>query len=373
METYRLSSKVVENEKEFLIQTSNDAQTSMVRSTVFVNGDVAETTECPHPTEITPEEVLSLVKTTHSEKQKEVEMLVRAYSETISGGNPDLAYHLGCAFYYKRMFAESRELFQVAVMLQSDHHAAFSFLGMAESSLGHVEEAVRAGEAAVKHQPGYADYLNNLGEAYLAAGRHKAAVNKFEQALRINLYYADAYFNLGLALLSNAIHGGDHKLYTDILSKASDYFKKATLIDARYESARLEEALAALNRADLKEALEKLQKIRSIKLETHRQEFANYYLKFVLYPDWVSEEALDDRIQFLESEIQKNPGYVDLYSDLANCHLQQARVSWQKGMAQMKKAAEINPSLKDVQFDLKKAEETLSLLNSSMMSMTKRA
>ena len=102
METYRLHSKVVENDKEFVIQTTNDAHSGTVASTVYINGVAAETLECPHPSEISPEEVLSLVKLTHDEKKKEVELLLKAYIKVISQGNPELMHHLGCAFFYKR-------------------------------------------------------------------------------------------------------------------------------------------------------------------------------------------------------------------------------------------------------------------------------
>ena len=211
METYRLKSRLVENNKEYVIQTSNDTNLSTVSSVIYINGEEAETIRCPLPMEVSSEEILSLVKLRHGEMKRELESLLEAYRRVLGGSDPQKMYHLGTAFFYKQFYLESRQLFMAATKADSQFHQAFNYLGLAESALGHHEEAVRACRIAVEKRPGYADYRNNLGEALLSTSACKPAIDEFEEAIRINLYYGDAHFNLGLALILNGLEQQDTK------------------------------------------------------------------------------------------------------------------------------------------------------------------
>jgi tetratricopeptide (TPR) repeat protein len=299
---------------------------------------------------------------THDEKKKEVELLLKAYQKVISEGNPELMHHLGCAFYYKRFYGEACELFRAAVMLRPDYHEAHSFLGLTELALGRPQEAVDALQKAVQRQPNYADYHNNLGMAYLKADSCGKAVAEFERALRINLYYADAYYNLGRALISNAISRESTELFNNLVSRATDYFKKAQLINSDYSGMNFEQGLEHLRTSELDRSRELFDALYDQVKEKHRQGFATYYMKFVLYPEWVSERVITDRIAFLENEIAKNPTYVDLYADLAHCFLEVSRINWKKGIEQYHKALEINPSLSRVRASVETAEDTMGEL-----------
>jgi len=63
METIRLNSKLREKDREYLIQTSNDVSLGSVSTTVYVDGMRTDTHCCPHPEELTQEQLLEMVKT----------------------------------------------------------------------------------------------------------------------------------------------------------------------------------------------------------------------------------------------------------------------------------------------------------------------
>ncbi len=373
METYHLKSKLVENDKEFVIQTNNDANLGAILSTVYVDGQVTEKVQCPHPQEINPEELLSLVKLTHQDQKREIEILLDAYRKALAGGNAEMVYHLGTAFFYKRLYDEARQLFQAAVTLNRDHHQAFNYLGMTQLAQNMVAEAIESCSIAVEKRPAYADYRNNLGEALLADNSCQRAVRELEEAVRINLYYADAYFNLGLTFVLDALNIEGSVSRADLPAKAADYFKKASLICPDYEATLLEEAMSALHRSDLKGAFSVFLKVREAKKEKHRREFATFYMKFVIYPDWVSEEVIGDRIRFLQAEIEKNPTYVDLHTELARCFLEYAKLSWQKGLEQYKKTLQINPSLTRAQHCLDKVEREYENIGSVLSDIAEKS
>lgn len=345
METYRLSSKLVENNKEYIIQTINDVSQGTVSSEVFVDGMLTDSVKLPHPEQIKPEEVLSLVKSTHDDKKKEMEVLLKAYRQALDSANPEMMFHLGQAFLHKRFFAEACELFRNAVALNPDYHEAYNLLGQAHLTMGDIDNALQAALKAVTMRPEYADYRNSLGEVFLASKDFKKAVTEFDRAMAINLYYGDAYFNSGLALILNAIHNASTELFANFVSKSTDYFNKASLIYPAYRTSAFEKGLEALKAHDLKKAFELLKKVRETKKEFHRRRYASYYMKYALFPTTVNEKVIQERIDFLNNEISKNPTYVDLYVELSHCYLEQSRLLWKKGIEQYRKSLEINPAL----------------------------
>jgi len=373
METYRLKSKLVENDKEYIIQTSSDSDPSRVSTVVYVNGQATELVQSPHPAEVSSEEVLSLVKVKHGEMKKEIETLLEAFRSVSKEGDPRKLYHLGMAFFYKKLYDEACDLFEKAVRFDDQMHQAYNQLGMTYLQLGRVPEAVKASSSAVAARPGFADYRNNLAEALMAGRSFKRAVIELEEAIRINLYYADAYFNLGLALLENAVGGEDTSLFDNVLTKSTDCFKRAALIQPEFECDDYQQGLAAIAESRLDEACRLLKKVRIEKKERHRRNFTQFYMRFVLYPEWVSEEAISERIAFLQAEIGRNPSYVDLYSELGRCCFERARISWQKGVEQYRRVVDMNPALTKLAADLAEATKQYEAICGLLGRMAQRS
>jgi hypothetical protein len=103
-----------------------------------------------------------------------------------------------------------------------------------------------------------------------------------------------------------------------------------------------------------------------------RVQFSTYYMRFLLHPGWVTERAVKERIEFLEAEIKKNPGYVDLQAELGRCYLEHARLVWEKGVRQLKRTSELNPSLARIKSGVAKAEELLARLNDTVGGVSEK-
>jgi len=357
MESYRLNSRILEDDKEYLIQTVNDAAGAVIKTSLFVNGELLDANVFPHSEEINEQEILNLVKNEHGEKKSELEYLLKSYKEVLKEGRPEMMHHLGVALLHRRMFAEARNLFKTAIELKHDYHEAYFYLSMAELALHHNDEAVSAASKAADIKKEYADYRNNLGEALLETGSCKRAVIEFEEAIRLNVYYADAYFNLSMALLLNAINKEDYKIFSDLKSRCIDLLKKSVLIYPSYESSEFTKALTAIKDEDLKGAYGLLKSVRESKKEKKRMENAAYFHRFLIYTDWLSEGHINDRINHLENEIEKNPDYVDLYHELAICRLHKAKFQWQKSISNFQRALNINPGLRKASRALEVAQE----------------
>lgn len=353
-----MNSRLVENNNEYLIKTTNDVEVGGVCSEVFVNGTLADSTKLPHPEHLGADELLAFVKATHGEKKKEVEELLQAYRQAIDSGQAELLYHLGLTFFYKRFYAEARELLSLAVRLNPGFHEAYNILSQAELALGNSDHAVVAARAAVELRPEYADYRNNLGEALMGDKAMAEAQEQFQKAIDINLYYSDAYFNYGLAALLQAMGEGQSQVLPNLVSRASDFFNKASLTCQDYKTAVFEKGLTALKQQDLRHAFSLLKRVREEKKLQYGRRYAIYHMKHALHPQWITEQAIADRIKFLEDEICINPGYVDLHMELSRCYLEQARLIWKKGIDCYRKTMDLNPSLTRLTLSVEQAEET---------------
>lgn len=372
METYRLNSKLNDNDKEYLITTSNDISMGTISSEIYIDGFLADYIKFPHPERIKAEEVLSLVKTTHGEKKKEIETLLSVYHEVINSGIAEKMYALGLAFFYKRFYLESRQLFYNATSIKENYYEACYYLSKTELALGNIQKAVEFAQIAVNQRPSYADYRNNLGEAFMAGKMYKKASLEFERAININLYYSDAYFNYGLVLLLNALNNSNRELFSNFLSKSFDYFTKASLIYPGYKIASFERGLKALKNKDLKRAYELFRNVYENKNEHYRRKYASYYMKSALLPQNITEQAVWDRIYFLKEEINNNPTYVDLYAELARCYLEQGKIFWEKGIAQYKKTLDVNPDLVRLKSYIENAEDVLKTIDMVMSEVNEQ-
>lgn len=372
METYRLSSKLREQKSEYLIQTANNASQSEINTMVYVDGALAERVVRPHPQQIDPQEVLSLVKTSHGEKKKEVEMLLSTYASVLEQGEPDTMYHLGTAFFYKGYYREARELLYRAATQSTGHHQAFNGLAMVELLLCRPDDAVAAASQAVALRPRFADYRNNLGEAYLAQRDCQQAIREFTEATQINMYYGEAYYNLAMARIVEAEVDQDQNRWPERLETIHDNLRKAVLIYDGYKRDRFEVGMSYLQEGKLDLALTEFRAVRELVREATRREFSSLQMKFLLFPNWVSEQAIADRIGFLKSELSKNPSYVDLQVELSQCYLEQSKMACEKAIEQYRKTAEINPSLRKVSVALSEAEEIHRHMTNVLSKITEK-
>jgi len=372
MESFRLNSRIVEDNKEFLIQTVNDDRQGVVRTSLFVNGEFLDADSLPHAEEATEEQVLELVKSAHGDKKSELEYLLRSYRDVLERGTPEMMCQLGMALHYKRMYGEAIRLFRTAVKLRDSYNDAYFFLSQAEMGAKNYEGAIQAGEKAIELKPMYADYHNNLGEAYLAAGKCTRAAEEFADAVKRNVYYADAYFNQAITIVVNGITHEDFELAQNLKAKAIDLLKKATLINPFFKNADYNEAVAAIRGDDFDQARQLLLRIREDNKEKQRLEKAAYFHRFLMYTDWLNGDNIAERIRYLKREIEKNPGYVDLYHELAVCYLHKSKFEWSRGIEYFKEALQINPELKKAQRSLDLSEDYYMKMADAVYDITEK-
>ncbi len=371
METYRLSSKLKNADREIVIQTSNDASVRAILSTVYVDGQAANVTRTRHPGEWSAEEILSMVKFRHNQKKEELESMLVAFQVVMDRGEPEAMYQLGTAFFYKKLFEEALTLFDSATTLSGTFDGAYNFMARTEMELERYDRAIRAARAAVEMKPAYADYRHTLGESLMLAGSYREAVAEFEEAVRINTYYGDAYFCLGLSLLLNSVYQKDISLFGAVVSRSSDYFKKAGIIDDQYEGELFAEGFKLLEEQDLESAYVLFRKVYDARKRDKFQDLSGYYMKYVHFYGEPTPESLDRRIEYLREEIQKHPDYADIYTELARLYLERTRYSCTLSIEHYRKALDVNPAMDNVERQLTAVQEGLASIDQLVAQVMK--
>ncbi len=128
-----------------------------------------------------------------------------------------------------------------------------------------------------------------------------------------------------------------------------------------------------MTRGELQRAYSLFKGVREERREALRQERSSHFNRFLMYTNWISQGSIQERISLLENEINKNPGYVDLYFELAVCYLHQSKFSWQRGIEYFKKALDINPNLSKAVKSLEFSEEFYLKLSDAVYDITERS
>jgi tetratricopeptide (TPR) repeat protein len=373
METYRLSSKLRENDHEYLILTANDVPSRAVATTIFVDGVCTEETSWPYPSDIPQDQLLSLVKKAHGEKKRELELLLQAYHRVAEEGEPGPIFKLANALHAKQLDAEATSLLRLLLRIDPEHHQGYNLMGQVQLAMGKLDEAVLAATEAVRFRPEYADYRNNLAEAYLARGAVAEASAELEEAIGINLYYADAYVNLALVQTLQASQSRDRDLIDKTVARSRDLLDKAVLIQKEYGHYRdYDEGRRALENHDFSRALGLLNGVKEAIREARRRDTAALLAPLAFDPEAISEESIADHIVSLKEQLQKHPNYLDLQVELARSYLEQARLIWIKGIREFERARECHPSLEGVAVTLEAAETAREGLKNTLATIRRK-
>ncbi len=356
---FRLNSRLVTPEREYLIQTVSDQSRMRVISSVFAEGELLEAQEESLEQGIGSEDVLKRVREAHEERTKELEYLIEVYKDTIEGEEIEMMVYLGQALIYKKMYDEATRLFVRVTDLNPDYPQAWAHLGIVQFRLGKWQNASVSFSKCVELRPEFADYRNNLGEAYLALESCKRAVIEFEEAVRRNVYYGDAYLNLALAYILNAIRREDFKLFSSQAEKTNEMLKKAEMIMPDMVDQVYLEGRKYLEGGDLEKAFGKLLAVRERRREQRWREFSSSYMKFMLGANHVNEALLTRRIRSLKNAIAANPHYADLHNDLAIAYTLLGSFTHRKAVEQYREALAINPNFERAKRNLKLAENEI--------------
>jgi tetratricopeptide (TPR) repeat protein len=112
----------------------------------------------------------------------------------------DLVALVGAIRLQQGRFAEAAQMFERARALRPREGRIAFFHGTALASMSQFEQAVSAYQAAIKHEPNFADAYLALGLAQRKLGQPQDAQATYRKLLRVQPEHVDAYIALGSVL-----------------------------------------------------------------------------------------------------------------------------------------------------------------------------
>ncbi len=148
------------------------------------------------------------------------------------------------AFQQSAIYRDPVTLYRATLEKNPDCWMAHNNLGQMLFRSGHLQEALKHHNEAIRLKPDYAEAHNNLGVLLAGMGHLPDAVKHYQEAIRLKPAFYEAYYNLGNAL-ANLGRTGDaiEQFEMVLLLKPNFYIAHNNLAAMLIRSGRLQEAL----------------------------------------------------------------------------------------------------------------------------------
>lgn len=246
-------------------------------------------------------------------------------------------------FYSRALYGEANRLYSTAQELSPADDRGFFGSGQAFMELGQYAEACESFAAALSLKPLYADYRNSYGLALIWAGRIPEGFKQLDQALELNTYFADAYYNYGLAYLFNGIKGANSDLAQDYVNRSREMFEKAALIDSLINGSEYQTGLRLLGEGKTRDAFGAFKRNRDWVILERAPSYDDRRADFLGHLRSSDNQVVNDTIDALEKQLERNPAFVDITYKLALAHLRRAMCDWRAGIEYYQRTLERNP------------------------------
>ena len=140
--------------------------------------------------------------------------------------DPEIWTYLGVAYTSKGDYEQAVKAYEMSLSIDEEYYLALNNLGAVNLSIfltaqdrSAIQRALQCFKKAIEVNPGYASAYNGLGGAYRIAGDLESAAFCFEKTLEIEPGFPRALYNLGVTYLDR----GDKVKALDCLNK----YKKA--------------------------------------------------------------------------------------------------------------------------------------------------
>jgi tetratricopeptide (TPR) repeat protein len=206
-------------------------------------------------------------------------------------------------------------------------------LGVALSSKGDLDAAIKEYKAAIVINPAYTDAHTNLGIACLSKDEVDAAIEAFAESHTIRPTYAEVHFNLGTALSRK----GD-------LDAAIEEYKDALAIKPTYVEAHFNLGIAFSNKGDLGSAIKEFKEVLAINP-------SNAVAHFNLGIAFAGKGDLDAAIREFKEALAINPTNADVHNNLGIAFANKGNL--EAAIMEFKEALAIRPNHALAQKNLK--------------------
>ncbi len=236
----------------------------------------------------------------------------------------------------------TESLFRHAILVTRNNYLAHYNLGTALDKQGHLDEALRQFQEALKEKPGYAEAYNNSGVVLDEQGRLDEAISQYLQAIKLKPNFADAHNNLGAALNKQGR-----------VDQAADHYQQALRLNPDHAAAHYNLGAALGRQGRLDDAIREFQTV--LKLQPNS---ADAYNNLGVTLD--KQGRLDEAITQYQAALKLKPDYAMAHFNLGVALSRKGQLD--EAIPQFQQALRLKPDFAEAQKNL---ASILSIMKSS--------
>jgi len=354
MDGYELRSEILSSGAKYYVQSTLVPAQRMIVTSLFHEGNLLSKQNETYDPAIDDDRLRTLVRRLHEERKSRITSLFDIRESLKKEADARAHLKLGDAFYRQKLFKESMAEVIRSIKLGAETSEAYAILGNCLLALGDHDKALKAFHKGIEISPEYPDLFNALGLTYLKMERCRDAVDSFDRALALNAYYQDAHLNLALALARNVILKQDYDLSRGLKSRLKEILDKNLQLKPSLDT---EDFRAAMSAVDVERYDVVCEKLSDVKRELERTADSDLSLELYLILKFraheLTEEEIDRSIERLKLEMDASPGFADLQNDLGILYTAKCKILIDKAHQAFEGALAINRSFRKAEKNLK--------------------
>jgi len=228
--------------------------------------------------------------------------------------------HLKKAIELNKDYSPIYKTYAICYLLKGDYNKAFNYIAK-----------------ALELSPNYPDYYLLMGKLLIKLGKEKESLSFINEALKRVPSYVEAHYEEVKAFLSLMIKGV--KIEKEkIMAK----LKALSIMDPRLAGDEYKEALEYFDKGEYKKCFEKLEEMEKIFYERFPQEIIKDFT-LLSKAGIKNPVTLREYILRLESLLEENKDYPDLYFAISKSYLLFIKEIFKKAHYYLKKSIDLNP------------------------------
>ncbi len=340
--------------RKFHFQTQTSSGKGKIRCEIFEGGRILSSTEVDFDrrkggySEAIEERLRQIVESLHEEMISEVELLFKIAEKVAKLKHSPSNVKVGIMFLQNNMIDDAIKQFRKAIEFDSNYTEAYNNLGLTYIRIGEYKEAVKTYEEIINRNGQFTDMFNNYGLALLMDERIADAQEQFKRALHLNRNYLEAHFNMSLMYLKSAINGSDQLKAPPRsvrIQRASEHLEKIHEYKIKVFNIIYDKLQKNLNKNKIRESIQILEENRNKVFPTNISNLisTNFYLKFMYGGKGLDNETIKRFEYRLNTAMEDNPDYADIWNNLGVIHLIQCRNLFLQALNEFNRALELNP------------------------------
>lgn len=340
--------------RKFHFQTATQSNKGKIRTEIFENGRILSMAEIDFErrkgarAQTVEDRLRSVVESLHQEMIEEVELLFRISEKVNKLRHSPSNCKVGQLFLHHNLIDDAIRQFKIAIENDPKNAEAYSLLGQTYILVGDHVKAVEILSKGIQLDARFTDLHNNYGLALMLSGNYDQSLEEFKQSIKLNRNYLEAHYNLAMLYFKTT-----SSRYSDkSIPPPSIRIQRALEHLSQIKEIRIKVFDTLFSKIEKLAEKQEFDSIVKLLDDNRRKVFPGdfsrlisntFYLKFMYGGKGLDNDTIRRYEHRLNSALEENPDYADVWNNLGVIHLIQCRNLFLQALSEFNRALELNP------------------------------